>query len=134
MASVPARAHMNDGAARAPLHAGADLARDCRKGLPMTAQSAARAVASEPDLLRESVGDIAVLTLNRPEIRNTLSESMLASLGDAFTSIAADRGVRVVVLAANGPAFSGGHDLKEMSARRSDPDGGRAYVRQVMLT
>jgi len=100
----------------------------------MSAQSAARAVATEPELLRESIGPIAVLTLNRPEIRNTLSESMLASLGEAFTSIAADHAVRAVVLAAKGPAFSGGHDLKELTARRSDADGGRAYFRLIMLT
>jgi enoyl-CoA hydratase/carnithine racemase len=100
----------------------------------MSAQSAARAVATEPELLRETIGPIAVLTLNRPEIRNTLSESMLASLGEAFTSIAADPAVRAVVLAAKGPAFSGGHDLKELTARRSDTDGGRAYFRLIMLT
>jgi enoyl-CoA hydratase/carnithine racemase len=100
----------------------------------MTAQSSARAVATEPELLRETVGNIAVLTLNRPEIRNTLSEAMLAALGEAFTAIAADASVRAVVLAAKGPGFSGGHDLKEMTARRSDADGGRAYFRHVMLT
>jgi enoyl-CoA hydratase/carnithine racemase len=59
---------------------------------------------------------------------------MLAALGDALTAIAEDRGVRAVVLAARGPAFSGGHDLKELTARRSDPDGGRGYFRQVMAT
>jgi enoyl-CoA hydratase/carnithine racemase len=100
----------------------------------MTAQSAARAAATEPALLRETVGNIAALTLNRPDIRNTLSEAMLAALGEAFTAISADASVRVVILAAKGPAFSGGHDLKEMTARRSDPDGGRAYFRSIMLT
>jgi enoyl-CoA hydratase/carnithine racemase len=100
----------------------------------MSAQSAPRAVATEPELLRETIGPIAVLTLNRPEIRNTLSESMLASLGEVFTSIAADPAVRAVVLGAKGPAFSGGHDLKELTTRRSDADGGRAYFRLIMLT
>jgi enoyl-CoA hydratase/carnithine racemase len=100
----------------------------------MTAQSSARTVAPEPALLRETIDNIAVLTLNRPEIRNTLSEAMLAALSDAFTAIAQDHAVRAVVLAAKGPAFSGGHDLKELTARRSDPDGGRAYFRLIMLT
>jgi enoyl-CoA hydratase/carnithine racemase len=90
--------------------------------------------AAEPLLVRESRGAIAILTLNRPRTRNTLSEAMLAALGDALTAIAEDRGVRAVVLAARGPAFSGGHDLKELTARRSDPDGGRGYFRQVMQT
>src|SRR5260370_6752512 len=104
----------------------------------MTPQSSARAdastVATEAELLRENIGNIAVLTLNRPQTRNTLSEAMLAGLGHELTAIAADRAVRAVVLAAKGPAFSGGHDLKELTARRSDPDGGRAYFRHIMLT
>jgi len=102
----------------------------------MEAQSSAHAhaVATEPVLLREDVGGIAVLTLNRPKTRNTLSEAMLAALGDALTTIAKDRTVRAVVLTAKGPGFSGGHDLKELTARRSDPDGGRAYFRHMMLT
>jgi enoyl-CoA hydratase/carnithine racemase len=75
-----------------------------------------------------------MLTLNRPRTRNTLTEAMLAALGDALTAIAKDRSVRAVVLTAKGPAFSGGHDLKELTARRSDPDHGRGYFRHIMLT
>jgi enoyl-CoA hydratase/carnithine racemase len=90
--------------------------------------------AAEPLLVRESRGAIAILTLNRPRTRNTLSEAMLAALADELTAIAKDRSVRAAVLAARGPAFSGGHDLKELTARRSDPDGGRGYFRQVMQT
>jgi enoyl-CoA hydratase/carnithine racemase len=104
----------------------------------MKVQSSVRArprtVAAEPTLVRENIGNIAVLTLNRPQTRNSLSEAMLAALGDEFTTIAGDRAVRVVVLTAKGPAFSGGHDLKELTARRSDPDRGRAYFRHIMLT
>ena len=40
--------------------------------------------------------------------------------------------MRAVVLAANGPAFSAGHDLKEMTAHRSDADRGRAYFKKIM--
>jgi enoyl-CoA hydratase/carnithine racemase len=102
----------------------------------MTAQSSIRAAAAinEPVLLREDAGPVAVLTLNRPDIRNTLSEAMLAALGSTLTAIAGDRAVRAVVLTAKGPGFSGGHDLKEMTARRSDADGGRAYFAQIMQT
>ena len=85
-----------------------------------------------PVLLRESAGNTAVLVLNRPAARNSLSEALLNALSDAFTEIAADRGIRAVVLAANGPAFCAGHDLKELTARRSDKDGGRDYFRHVM--
>ena len=87
---------------------------------------------SEPALLREDAGGIAVLTLNRPERRNSLSELMLAALSEAFSAIARDSSVRAVVLAANGPAFCAGHDLKEMTARRTDADGGWAYFAEVM--
>src|SRR5215471_4290952 len=103
----------------------------------MPTQTAARAkaaAADEPVLLRETIGPIAVLTLNRPQIRNTLSEAMLAALGQQLTEIAKDHAVRAVVLAAKGPGFSGGHDLKEMTARRTDPDGGRGYFQHVMQT
>jgi enoyl-CoA hydratase/carnithine racemase len=99
----------------------------------MTVQPSPRTTASDPPLLREDIGSIGVLTLNRPETRNTLSEAMLAALHDELTAIAADRSVRAVVLAARGPAFSAGHDLKELSARRSDADHGRGYFRDIML-
>jgi enoyl-CoA hydratase/carnithine racemase len=87
---------------------------------------------ASPVLLRESLDDIAVLTLNRPDARNSLSEALLAALTESLAMIGADRRVRAVVLAANGPAFSAGHDMKEMTARRSDPDRGRAYFKQLM--
>jgi enoyl-CoA hydratase/carnithine racemase len=98
--------------------------------------SAARPLpASPPIVLRENFfGEIAVLTLNRPEARNSLSEAMLTALGAELSAIAADRAVRAVVIAANGPAFSAGHDLKELMSRRSDPDRGRAFFHHVMQT
>lgn len=92
---------------------------------------AARTAETEPILLRETRDGITVLTLNRPETRNSLSEAMLSALFDAFESIAADRSVRAVVLAANGPTFSAGHDLKEMTAHRRDSDGGRAFFERM---
>jgi enoyl-CoA hydratase/carnithine racemase len=98
------------------------------------AGSAAKTDTSSLILLREDVGGIAVLTLNHPQSLNSLSEAMLEALGDAFTAIAHDDSVRVVVLAANGPAFSAGHDLKELYRRRTDEDGGRAYFKHVMST
>ena len=100
----------------------------------MNAQSsAARAApAPEPVLLRESAGQVTVLTLNRPAARNSLSEGLIRALSDALADIRADRSVRVVVLAAAGSAFCAGHDLKELTARRSDPDRGRSYFQHIM--
>jgi enoyl-CoA hydratase/carnithine racemase len=85
-----------------------------------------------PELLLEYLSDSAVLILNRPQTRNSLSEAMLTALSEALTEIAADKAVRAVVIAANGPAFCAGHDLKELTSRRTDPDGGRAYFRYMM--
>ena len=85
-----------------------------------------------PVLLRERDGDIAILVLNRPDARNSLSEAMLIAFSGALTEIAADKSVRAVVLAANGTAFCAGHDLKEVTAHRADNDGGRAYTRKLM--
>jgi enoyl-CoA hydratase/carnithine racemase len=92
----------------------------------------ARATTTEPILLRQDMDGIATLTLNRPQARNALSEALMAALGDELAAIAADRTIRVVIIRANGPVFSAGHDLKELTARRSDPDRGRAYFKQIM--
>jgi enoyl-CoA hydratase/carnithine racemase len=100
----------------------------------MSARAAA-AASSAPSsliLLREDKGGIAILTLNRPQARNSLSEALLKALSDALSAIAHDRTVRAVVIAANGPAFSAGHDLKELNAHRSDEDRGRAYFKHIM--
>jgi enoyl-CoA hydratase/carnithine racemase len=88
--------------------------------------------ATAPVLLRERDGDIAILLLNRPQARNSLSEALLSALAEALHEIAADESVRAVLLAANGPAFCAGHDLKELTSRRGDADGGRAYFKYIM--
>jgi enoyl-CoA hydratase/carnithine racemase len=98
----------------------------------MSAQAAVATSPPPPTLLRDAVGPIAVLTLNRPAARNSLSEALIAELHAALDEIATDETVRAVVIAANGPAFSAGHDMKEMTARRSDYDRGRAYFAQLM--
>jgi enoyl-CoA hydratase/carnithine racemase len=97
----------------------------------MSAQAAA-ATSPSPILLRESAGPVAVLTLNRPAQRNSLSEALIAQLQSTLAEIATDSSVRAVVIAANGPAFCAGHDLKELTAHRSNPDRGRAYFTQLM--
>ena len=71
------------------------------------------------------------LTLNDASSRNSLSEAMMAELQSGLDAAAADPAVRVIVLAATGPAFSSGHNLKEITARRSDPDKGAAYFAQL---
>ena len=98
----------------------------------MIAQPARAAEIEEPVLLRENVGPVAVLTLNRPAARNSLSEALIAELHRALDELRDDAGVRAVVITASGTAFSAGHDMKELTARRVDADRGRAYFAQVM--
>ncbi|MDE2332460.1 MAG: enoyl-CoA hydratase/isomerase family protein, partial [Bradyrhizobium sp.] len=98
----------------------------------MTGQTVRATTQQSPILLREKIDSIALLTLNRPAARNSLSEGLIGELHDALDQIRDDRNVRAVVIAANGPAFSAGHDLKELTARRSDADRGRAYFAQIM--
>jgi enoyl-CoA hydratase/carnithine racemase len=98
----------------------------------MTSQPARAASPQPPILLRELIGSIAVLTLNRPETRNSLSESMIAGIDAALREVHDDTRVRAVVVAANGTAFSAGHDMKELTARRTDADRGRAYFAEIM--
>ncbi len=81
----------------------------------------AEVAVAEPILLREDASGVCTLTLNRPDDYNLLTEAMLGELQSALDAIAADRSVRVVVLAARGKAFCAGHDLKEMRAK---PDQG----------
>ena len=71
-------------------------------------------------LLLEIEDGIARVTLNRPEKRNALSREVMRELIAAFDEIGADRTLRVVVLRGLGPAFSAGHDLREMLARTVD--------------
>jgi enoyl-CoA hydratase/carnithine racemase len=86
-----------------------------------------------PLLLRQDCdGGVTRLTLNRPESRNSLSFALLGELLDALRALAADGTVRVVVLAASGPVFSAGHDLREIAAHRADADGGRGFFDTAM--
>jgi enoyl-CoA hydratase/carnithine racemase len=98
----------------------------------MSVQAARAPAPPQHILLRDTVGSIAILTLNRPAARNSLSEAMIAALHAELSEIGRDKAIRGVVIAANGPAFSAGHDLKELTARRTDPDRGRACFAQLM--
>ena len=82
-------------------------------------------------ILRSDQDGVAVLTLNAPKSINALSEAMLAALSDMLDEIAADRSVKVVILRSGGKHFCAGHNLKEMSARRTDADGGFQYFQDL---
>lgn len=77
-------------------------------------------------LLTARDGAVLRISLNRPQARNALSSALMGALAEALEEAAADTGVRVVILAAEGNVFSSGHDLKEMNARRAEGDHGAA--------
>lgn len=81
----------------------------------------------EPALIeRKDARGVVSLTMNRPVSFNALSEEMLDALQAALDRVAADESARLVVLGAEGKAFSGGHNLKEMIAQPS-----LAYYQQL---
>ena len=79
---------------------------------------------------------IARLTMNRPKQYNAISREMIDAMQDALDAIARDRAIRAVIIAGNGPAFSGGHDLKEMMGCRTEAFIGGLFdaCSRVMLT
>ena len=84
-------------------------------------------------ILLEELYDNGVyrLTLNDSNRRNALSEEMMASLSESINKASTNNAVRVIVIAANGPAFCAGHDLKQMSAGRNSADNGHNYFTEV---
>jgi enoyl-CoA hydratase/carnithine racemase len=84
-------------------------------------------------LLQQRSNDgILRLTMNDPARRNALSEAMLTRLETAISDARTDSAVRVVILAANGPAYCAGHDMKELTANRVSPDRGKAFFAGIM--
>jgi enoyl-CoA hydratase/carnithine racemase len=75
----------------------------------------------EPLLLREERDGICTLTMNRPAQMNLLTTEMLSALQSSLESIADEKQVRVVILAAAGKGFCAGHDLKEIRELKELP-------------
>ncbi len=90
----------------------------------------------DPLVLSQDEAGIATLTLNRPRQYNALSQAMLGALQAVLDAVAAEKTVRVVVIAGSGPAFCAGHDLKEMRAHtdRAFHQALFAQCGRVMLT
>lgn len=88
--------------------------------------------AAQDILIETRSGNVARLTMNRPGARNSLSLEMLDRMYLAISDLGAARDVHVVVIAANGPGFCAGHDLKELTAARQNSDQGRALFEETM--
>ncbi len=93
----------------------------------MNALVASPTVPDGQALRRVDDDGVALVTLCRPASRNSLSHAMLEEFSMLLAAIRADDRVRVVILAAEGPVFCAGHDLREMTAHRADPDDGRGF-------
>ena len=93
------------------------------------------AAVNEPILLRQDREGIATLTLNRPQARNAISIALMGELSAALAALAGDPAVKVVILAAAGPAFCAGHDLKELRSlpRREAYESVFRHCSEVML-
>ena len=89
---------------------------------------------SDATVLIEQNGPIRRLIMNRPETRNALSEEMMAALTQELERGNQDKDTKILVLAANGPVFCAGHNLKELTAHRGDADRGKHYFAQIMRT
>lgn len=83
-------------------------------------------------LLREDDAGVATLTLNRPAARNALSLALLEALAETLAALAGDRAVKAVVITGAGPGFCAGHDLRELTEARNDPDRGQAFFETTM--
>jgi enoyl-CoA hydratase/carnithine racemase len=78
----------------------------------------------------ERNGAIVRLTIDNPPA-NVLSLDLMQSLEDALGALRGDEAIRVIIIAAAGTLFSAGHDLKEMTSHRADPDAGRGHFEHV---
>jgi enoyl-CoA hydratase/carnithine racemase len=92
--------------------------------------------AADAPVLVDKRKGIATITLNRAKKYNALSTEVMREIESALASIAKDGSIRVVVIAANGPAFSSGHDLKEMMANRTQEFIGALFDKcsEIMMT
>ncbi len=68
-------------------------------------------------VLLEKDPPIGWLILNRPELRNALSLEMMGSVRDALDEVEKDRRISILIIRGEGPAFSAGHDIREMTQK-----------------
>jgi enoyl-CoA hydratase/carnithine racemase len=79
-------------------------------------------------LQRERHGSITRLVLADATTRNSLSETMMNSL---LAELSQAQDAKIIIIAAEGHVFSSGHNLKELTSRRSDADHGEAYFAKI---
>tara|TARA_B100000989_G_scaffold292368_1_gene268165 strand:- start:4171 stop:4956 length:786 start_codon:yes stop_codon:yes gene_type:complete len=78
-------------------------------------------------------GAISRLLLNQPSRLNVLSDDLLNTLQEELISIGKSKNIRCLIISGAGNGFCAGHDLKEMTNKRQNPDGGVAYFRDLFV-
>jgi len=100
---------------------------------PRVSANAALQAQHDKILLRERRDDVYILTLNCPENRNALSEQMIAAIERALVVIKVWLEVKAVIIAATGPVFCSGHDLRAVTQHREDGDSGKGYYKRLLV-
>jgi len=84
-------------------------------------------------VVRIDDGAISKLLLNQPSRLNVLSDDLLNTLQEELDSVGKSKNIRCVIISGAGNGFCAGHDLKEMTNKRQNPDGGVAYFRDLFV-
>ena len=87
-----------------------------------------------PEKLSVSMGEVGILSISLNDVarRNALSKTMISQLKSAIDAAGQDPAVKVIILEGKGPAFCAGHDLKELTKARKQPDRGRAVFTEIL--
>ena len=78
-------------------------------------------------------GAISRLLLNQPSRLNVLSDDLLNTLQEELSSVGKSKNIRCLIISGAGNGFCAGHDLKEMTNKRQNPDGGVSYFRDLFI-
>ena len=78
-------------------------------------------------------GAISRLLLNQPSRLNVLSDDLLNTLQEELSSVGKSKNIRCLIISGAGNGFCAGHDLKEMTNKRQNPDGGVSYFRDLFV-
>jgi len=86
------------------------------------------------NLLKTSLNSNGILRilLNSPKNHNVLSEQIMTLIQSSLDDASINKNVRVIIISAEGPSFSAGHDLKELKAGRKNTDKGEIYFVEIM--
>ena len=78
-------------------------------------------------------GAISRLLLNQPSRLNVLSDNLLNTFQEELIRVGKSKNIRCLIISGAGNGFCAGHDLKEMTNKRQNPDGGVAYFRDLFV-